>query len=255
MIEDMPGLGTDDCQVWWASLADCADWHAKLLDQAERRRRERYLRAADRDRFTVGVALTRLILAGLLGIAAADVPVDRTCARCGEPHGRPRLAIGAALDFSVSHSGDLIALAVTRDKAGDGMRRAVGVDVEQIAHVPDGPPADAVLSPRERIAFDRLEAGTRTTAFFRYWVRKEALLKATGDGLAVAMTRLTVSAPDQPPRLVHWQGRPDLPAGASLHDLQARPGYAAALALVGHDAVVVCRDATELMTVPSSLPA
>jgi 4'-phosphopantetheinyl transferase len=244
-VEDVPDLRNDECQVWWASLADCADWHTELLDQTERQRRRKYLRAADRDRFTVGVALTRLVLGAQLGIPPAKVPLDRTCARCGKPHGRPRLATGAALDFSISHSGELIALAVARNEAG--ARRAVGVDVEQMsAAVADEAPVDIVLSPAELITFRRLSIAAQPFAFFRYWVRKEALLKATGDGLAIPMTHLTVSGPDQPPWLAEWQGRPDLPESVAIHDLEARPGYASALAIIGCGAVVTCHDSAVL---------
>lgn len=255
IVKDAADLGIDDCQVWWASRSLCADWHTQLLDQAERRRYRHYLRAVDRDRFTVGVALTRLVLAAQLGARPAGVPIDRTCERCGGPHGRPRLAMRAGLDFSVSHSGDMVVFAVTRSRAGDGARRAVGVDVELIsAAVADEAPVGIVLSAAERKAFSMLDAREQPKAFFRYWVRKEAVLKATGDGLAVPMTDLTVTAPDQAARLAHWQGRPDLPARVSVHDLGARPGYAAAIAFAGRDAAVASYDATELITEVPTVP-
>lgn len=161
----------------------------------------------------------------------------------------------APLDFSVSHSGDLVGLAVATSQGGDRRSRAVGLDVERIAPVADGAAPDIVLSPAERDAFDPLEAAAQIPAFFRYWVRKEAVLKATGEGLAVPMTHLTVSRPDQPPRLAEWQGRPAFPACVSLHDLTARSGYAAALALVGRDVAVVERDAAGLISEAQLLTA
>jgi 4'-phosphopantetheinyl transferase len=246
---EVPELRTDECQVWWTSLAHCADWHTELLDQTERQRRRQYLRAADRDRFTMGAVLTRLVLAAQLGIHPASVPLDRTCARCGAPHGRPCLPAGAALDFSISHSGDLIALAVTRNEAG--ARRAVGVDVEQIsAAIAGEAPVDIALSPAEVVEFGQLSITARPMAFFRYWVRKEAVLKATGDGLRVPMTQLTLSGPDQPPRLIAWQGRPGFSGSVTIHDLEVKPGYAAALAIIGRDAVVSCHDAAVLVGMP-----
>jgi 4'-phosphopantetheinyl transferase len=246
---EVPELRTGECQVWWASLAHCADWHTELLDQTERQRCCQYLRAADRDRFTMGAVLTRLVLAAQLGIHPASVPLDRTCARCGAPHGRPCLRADAALDFSISHSGDLIALAVTRNDAG--ARRAVGLDVEQIcAAIAGEAPVDIALSPAELIEFDQLSITAQPMAFFRYWVRKEAVLKATGDGLRVPMTHLTLSGPDQPPRLTEWQGRPAFPDSVAIHDLEVKPGYAAALAIIGCDAVVACHDSALLVGKP-----
>ena len=252
---DVPELRGDECHVWWAALGQCAGWHAGLLDATESVRHRSYRRAADRDRFTVGVALTRLVLGAHLGIPPASVSLDRTCAYCGRAHGRPRLATGAAVDFSVSHSGDVIGLAIARSSDGSATR-LVGLDVELIdLSAASEAPVDMVLSAAERLTYRKLDAAARPTAFFRYWVRKEALLKATGDGLRVPMTHLTMSAPDQPPRLAEWQGRPGYRARVSMHDLVAGPGYAAALALVGRDATVICHDATELMTNPGLLSA
>jgi 4'-phosphopantetheinyl transferase len=67
-----------------------------------------------------------------------------------------------------------------------------------------------------------------------YWTRKEALLKATGDGLRVPLRDLRVSAPDEPPRLRDWDGRPGLAERIVMHALEPGPGYAACLALLDH---------------------
>lgn len=245
----IPPLGTDDCQVWWARLGHYVPWMLELLDPAERQRRGRYLNAADSDRFTLGVAMTRLVLAARLGTAPADVAIDRSCGHCGEPHGRPRLADArAAVDLSVSHSGDLVALAVTPGAPDGGASgRSVGVDVERLVPLRE-PPERLVLSAAERVAFGGFDAAAQPTAFFRYWVRKEAVLKATGDGLMVPLTRLTVSGPDQPARLREWAGRASFAATVSLHDLDVAPGYAASLALLGRDAELVQLDAAALLT-------
>jgi 4'-phosphopantetheinyl transferase len=240
---------SDECHVWWAALDHRAGWQLRLLDAVESARRGSYVRAADRDRFTVGVTLTRLVLGAHLGIPPDRVPIDRTCAHCGRQHGRPRLAANPSLDFSVSHAGDVIGLAFATSLDDGGATRRVGLDVELIdGATADEAPADLVLSASERLSYERLDAAARPTAFFRYWVLKEALLKATGDGLRVPMTELTMSAPGQSPRLAQWQGRPGYPALVSMHDLAARPGYLAALALVGSDATVICHDATDLMS-------
>ena len=241
-------MRSDECHVWWAALTQGADWHTRLLDATESARRGSYVRAADRDRFTVGVTLTRLVLGAHLGVRPDRVPLDRTCPHCARPHGRPRLAADSSLDFSVSHSGDVVGLAIATSVAAGGATRRVGLDVELIdGATADDAPADLVLSASERLSYDHLDAAARPTAFFRYWVRKEALLKATGDGLRVPMTQLTMSAPGQPPRLAEWRGRPGYPALVSMHDLVATPGYLAALALFGGDASVICHDATDLM--------
>lgn len=203
-----------------------------MLDPVERRRRERYLRTEDRDRFTLGVAMTRLALAGLLDLPPAAVPLTRACRDCGEPHGPPVVAGGPHL--SVSHSGDRVALALSPGGP-------VGIDVEACSRQLDSSIERHVLAPDE-------SAAPEGDGIFTYWTRKEALVKATGDGLRAPMTEITVSPPTEPPRLLAWAGRADLVGRFTMHALNPGPGYAACLALIDQsDARVRERPAADLL--------
>lgn len=247
----VPPLDPDGCQVWWARLDDAAGWHRRLLDPVERRRRERYRAAGDRDRFTLGVVLSRLVLGAQQDRAPTDVAIDRDCRRCGRPHARPRLLDGRRLDFSITHSGGLVGLAVARGVPGaDGGTRSVGVDLERVVPLREPGMERVVLSVTEQTLFDRLPPGDQVTAFYRYWVRKEAILKATGDGLTVPLTGLSVSAADRPARLLAWAERPELVAGTTMQDLEAAAGYAASLAVIGRPVTVQELDAGALLIRP-----
>jgi 4'-phosphopantetheinyl transferase len=100
----------------------------------------------------------------------------------------------------------------------------VGLDVEQVRDVADlDALAGHVRSPAERARGDLDPAG-----FFRTWTRKEALVKATGDGLATPMTAITLAA--RGPAVERWAGA-GAPAGPMwLHDLSPAPDHPAALA-------------------------
>jgi 4'-phosphopantetheinyl transferase len=241
------------CQVWWARLADCRPGLEHLLDPVEAGRRADYRMPADLDRFTLGVALTRTVLAAHLGLAPDQVKLDRSCPDCDRPHGRPRLVSGAgpavpvSHSFSVSHSGDLVGFAVAAAPA-------VGLDVEVIAPQRAEGLAGAVLSAAEREDYDRSDPVRRGSDFFRYWVRKEAVLKATGEGLRVPLAAVSVSAADQSPRLVEWAGRPDAPAMFALYDLAGDPGHAASLAVVGARPEVHEYDAAALLGLAAARP-
>jgi 4'-phosphopantetheinyl transferase len=198
--------------------------HVDLLNRVERDRRAAYYAAVDRDAFTLGVAITRAVLGVHLGIPPQRVDIDRTCPDCPRPHGQPRLAEAADISFSVTHSGLCVAVAF----AAGG---TVGIDVERRDRTYEAASTDLVLSESERGTFDRLRPASQRS-FLRYWVRKEAVLKATGDGLRVPMTDLTVSAPDEPPRLIRWAGRPELPSRVALADLNCDAAYSASLAMV-----------------------
>jgi 4'-phosphopantetheinyl transferase len=203
-----------EVQVWWGRPSRERGWHAELLDRTEQERRSALHRPADRARFTVATAVLKLAAGARLGLAPDRVVIDRTCGDCGRPHGRPRLP-GQDLAVSISHSGDRVLVAIT---AG----APVGVDVEQISQVDPGELAGHVLAAGE--------AAPTRPEFFCYWTRKEAVVKATGDGLRMALTEVAVTPPGAPPRLLRYGGRADLVA--SLADLAAGDGYAAALAVL-----------------------
>jgi 4'-phosphopantetheinyl transferase len=217
------------CLVLWGVLGDVRPGLERLLNEVEVGRRERYVREADRDRFTLGVALTRLAVGRWLGVAPEKVPVSRACDGCGEPHGRPVIEGGPRV--SVSHSGDRVALALSEFGG-------VGVDVEARQRVIKDEVAEILLGAAEAAELGRY-GGDRQDALFGYWTRKEAVLKATGDGLRVPLRSLRLSGPEEPPRLVAWEGRPEMPGRITMRTVDPGPGYAAALALIDQPEVTV----------------
>jgi len=230
----IPALPDGAAQVWWAVPAQARVAHDALLSPDDLERRARLRRADDRDRLTVAYALARLVLARHLGAVAEDIRFERTCLHCGGAHGKPRVAGDAqGLRFSLSHSGDRVALGVLRGAE-------LGVDVEQLKPDLDlDALAGATLAGDEAAELARVGAADRTLAFLTYWTRKEAVLKATGEGLQVPLKHLTVSGLGTPPELRAWTGRPEAPAQFRLYDLAAGDGHLASLATVDHPAVVV----------------
>jgi 4'-phosphopantetheinyl transferase len=216
------------CVVWLADLR--ADRPAEgLLDAVECARRDSYRLPADRLRFALGASLVRLIAASVAGIDPREVVVDRTCPRCGAPHGRPILP-GLGLNVSVSHSGDLVGVAAVFDAP-------VGLDIEAVTATVDGDVLRLCLAEQESLS--------APGDFYTYWCRKESVVKATGDGLATPLTQVVVSPADAPPRLLRYAGRT---LAARLHDLPVGPGYAAALTLLTEAPVsVAIRRANELV--------
>lgn len=135
-------------EVWWSSLAAANHDLLAVLDDTERGRVQSLQRPADRGRSLLGAALLRVAVAAHLGVAPGEVTVDRECPECGGPHGAPRITGPGAVTpwVSVSHSGLLVAVAVSADGP-------VGVDVQRVS--------------------DLADPGTG-----REWVQREALLKA-----------------------------------------------------------------------------
>ncbi len=224
------------CTVWWSWPRDATEAQLRLLSDGERARHASLPREADRARFATARLIARAALAQRTGLTAGDIELDATCPRCGAQHAKP-VASGAAagLELSISHAGDRVAVAVA-----EGAQ--VGVDVE-------GPPAlgggdgrelwEAVLRPSEQAQVARLPEEVRADVFLAVWTRKEAILKATGDGLDVAMTELEVSPGTAPPRVLASAGH--LPPADSIALAELHPGasYRATLAVITRGAIEV----------------
>jgi 4'-phosphopantetheinyl transferase len=231
--------------VWWARRQDASPRLAGLLDQTERQRWASYRRDEDRERFLVGCALAKTAIAACASRRPEQVSFDRTCPRCGEPHGKPTIR-DIDLEHSVAHSGDVVAVAV----AG----APVGVDVERLegrARRPGGGDPEAlarmVLSDTERAALAAVPPSGRDRAFLVAWTRKEAVTKARGEGLRVPFGDVVVAGAEGAPRLLAWP-YPQAPQGVSLHDLDAGRGYVGALAVIGRCDAVRAGDGSALLT-------
>jgi 4'-phosphopantetheinyl transferase len=109
---------------------------------------------------------------------------------------------------------------------------AIGIDLEQLRPVADMQEiADRYFCTEEAAELLPLPAPERDRAFFACWTRKEAFLKATGEGFQCPLSSFRVTAlPNVDARLMHIGGDSSAAEKWTLHDLQLAPGFAAALA-------------------------
>jgi 4'-phosphopantetheinyl transferase len=108
-----------------------------------------------------------------------------------------------------------------------------------------------VLSAAERAVLAAVPADGRDRAFLVAWTRKEAVTKATGDGLRAAFSDVVVAADAGPPRVASWP-YPRPPGEVSLLDLDTAAGYVAALAVIGRCDAARARDGSALLAGLSS---
>jgi 4'-phosphopantetheinyl transferase len=223
-------MSSTRCQVHWARPAVATPRLTRLLDDIERVRHDTYRRAEDRARFLTGRVVTKSLVATALGIGVTEVELDSTCVDCGKTHGKPTVIAppgfsGVVPELSITHSGDLVGVAIT-----EGL--PVGLDVEQERDVEIDGLLRMTLSPREVDAFATVPTADRDAAFFTYWARKEAVLKATGRGLAVSMTKVTLTPWDQPPRIVESRTSEVDIERMRLAPLDPALGYRACVAVI-----------------------
>ncbi|RMH19353.1 MAG: 4'-phosphopantetheinyl transferase superfamily protein [Acidobacteria bacterium] len=199
-----------------ALVAACA----RLLSEDEQARAGRFHFPRHRRRFTVGRGVLRALLAAYAG---ADPQALRFA--YGEK-GKPSLdRRSGAPEFNLSNSHEQALIGVARSVP-------LGVDLEHLRPMPDAAAiAERFFSAAERQALARVSAAEKARAFFHAWTRKEAYVKAVGDGLSLPLASFDVSLrPGEPCRFLALGGDPDAARRWSLHHLEPAPGYVGALA-------------------------
>jgi 4'-phosphopantetheinyl transferase len=202
-------------EVWSLDLESPPAPFAEVLTEAERAQAARFHFEHLRRHYTVARGALRLLLGRYLSADPALIAL-----RTG-PKGKP--FVDAPLSFNVSHSGDLALLAFTRGPE-------LGIDVEQFRPMPDLlPVARRFFCAEETEELMALPPPARQRAFFACWTRKEAYIKATGNGLHTPLDQFRVTLrPGEAARFVHIANDD---AGAwTLHDVVVPEGYAAAVA-------------------------
>ena len=196
---------------------------ARLLDRTEHVRAAGFAAERDRRRFVAARARLRELLGSRLGVAPETI--ELVYGRRGKPALGPRHA-ESEIRFNVAHSGEVAAYVFAR-----GLE--VGIDVEIVRDVPEADRIAAGLFSRaEGEAYRLLDPLEKTHAFFRCWTRKEALLKALGDGIGMRLDRCVVSlAPGEPARILEIDGVPGDRCGWVLADFAPGRGLLGAVAV------------------------
>jgi 4'-phosphopantetheinyl transferase len=210
--------------VWKIALDQPADVVTDLrgvLSPGEIERADRFRVDRGAEQYIVGRGALRRLLERYTGVPAKELAFDLN------EFGKPELA-GSEIMFNLSHSHGLALFAVTRG-------RAIGIDIERIREeMTIGKIARRFFSPAEASALSALPAHQQAEAFFNCWTRKEAWIKARGQGLSIALNSFEVSlAPGEPARLRATRPDPEEASRWSFVALACEPGYAAALAVAG----------------------
>ena len=195
----------------------------RLLTPDEVERAGRFKFDRHRRRFIVRRAALRILASGYLQRDPAGL-------RFGEGEkGKPYVADGAeGFHFNLSDSRDLAVYAFTSGAE-------LGVDVEILRPMPDAQQiAEHFFSVEERDVLRTVPAERKADAFFNCWTRKEAYIKAIGEGLSEPLDRFSVTLlPGEPARFVHLGGDRSRAAAWALHHLVPEVGSVGALALEG----------------------
>jgi 4'-phosphopantetheinyl transferase len=207
--------------VWKVALDQPPEQYRAVLSADERERASRFRVERGADRYTVGHGTLRILLGRYTGTSPEALVFQYN------GFGKPELT-GADIGFNLSHSHEIALIAVAHG-------RAVGVDVERIREqVMTERIAERFFAPAEARAIATLPQEQQAQAFFNCWTRKEAWIKARGEGLSIPLNSFEVTlAPGEPARLVATHPDGEEAARWTLRELECGPGFAAALAVAG----------------------
>ncbi|HKW17009.1 MAG TPA: 4'-phosphopantetheinyl transferase superfamily protein [Terriglobales bacterium] len=217
-------LAPSEIHLWRVDLASSPTGNSPkegLLSDDEIARAKKFHFGRDREAFVRARGALRCILARYV-----PYPPDKI-RFFYQPNGKPELATAQnniGLNFNLSHSGDLAIIGVT-------LGRRIGVDVERYRNLEFLEIARRYFSLSESRQLTALPPNELKENFFACWTRKEAFLKALGEGIGVLLPCVSVTvAQFESPKLIEFQGNADAPLHWSLTDTQVSEGYAAALA-------------------------
>ena len=209
-------------------LERCRQW----LDEGEQQRAARLVREEDRSRFVLAHGGLRAVLSRYLGTGPGMIALHRSAE--GKPFLTKELDGQPTITFNMSHAHGRALIAVS-------MEREVGVDLERIR--PDVEVAklsERYFAPSEHTRIMEADQEQRAGRFFRYWVSKEAVLKAQGVGLQALSQCVVLLGADGVGAEIR------VPEGSRLQDdwtvrlLSCGEGWEAAVAAQGKDWVVLC---------------
>jgi 4'-phosphopantetheinyl transferase len=235
LFASTPALSSTDIHIW-GLLVDLPQ--DRIVQLAQRLSGEEIKKSIcfrferDRKRYIARRAFLRMILGFYLDCQPREILFSYGS------YGKPMLHDSfskTSIHFNLSHSNGFALCAVTRDME-------IGIDLELIKPLSDMEEiVKHFFSPNEKAAFDSIPASEKLLAFYNCWTRKEAFIKAGGQGLAYALSEFDVSlAPGEPARILGISGNTDPATCWSVVELTPASDYVAAIAYEGKGKKIVC---------------
>lgn len=225
----------NEIHVWSANIDQPNSVIQELtqtLSEDELKRADRFYFDKHKNRFITCRGILRNILGNYLEIAPEKIQF------CYSDRGKPALLPNNNnLYFNLSHSENMAVYAMTR-------KLQIGVDIEYIRPITDAEEiAKRFFSESEYKLIQSLPENQKQLAFFNCWTRKEAYIKAIGQGLAYSLDKIEVSLiPGESPRIISIGGDTNLANNWSIYELKLNNSYAAALAIEENNCCLLYRE-------------
>jgi 4'-phosphopantetheinyl transferase len=226
MVKAYPNLSNNEVHVWMIALDQdptLTGHYYQELSVDERNRAERFHFERHRRRFIISHRALRGILSHYLACHPAEIQFDLTS------YGKPGLSgslKASGVHFNLTHSHELAVVAATQ-------QHEIGVDVEYIKTMGDMEKIAArFFSKPEYAAYLELPQDQRAHGFFNCWTRKEAFIKAIGEGFSYPLDQFDVTlTPGDPVRLLRIGDDPEEAPHWTLESFQHGVDYIGSVAL------------------------
>ncbi len=225
-------MKSEEVHVWAIdldALPETENFFCSSLSHEEKSRRDKLVFERDRNRFALAKEIQRRILSHYILVQPAFVQYYYN------KYGKPELISKNQIGFNISHSDGMLLFAAASC-------RKVGIDIEKIIDIKDILLiAESYFSISEVKELKNLPEQARTDAFFTCWTRKEAFIKAIGDGLSYPLKDFSVSvSPGSKPELKHLKGNSEHSICWSIFDLSPPDKFKAALVVENFSGGIVC---------------
>lgn len=215
-------LKTNEIHIWRAFISsDQVENYKNLLTDEEMYRAGKYFFERDRQRYILSRGILKKLLSSYAKVKPENIQFIYN------KYGKPYLNMpsrSVEIQFNISHSEDIILLAFTYG-------HKIGIDIEyQRAEFADMKIAEHFFSPAEISALAMLPDNMRKKAFFECWTRKEAFIKAKGQGLTIPLDGFEVSVmPDEPAQLLNIYDDPEEVKRWMMMNIETGGNYCGAL--------------------------
>jgi 4'-phosphopantetheinyl transferase len=235
---------TSDIHMWraWLKLPPFLMYQfERTLSEDEHKRAACFHFEHDRDRFIIARGILRMILGSYLDIQPQEIHFAYNS------YGKPGLShnlTATAIQFNVSHSNELALYAFTCESE-------IGIDVEFVSPLLDEKEiANRFFSHREYTSYCQVSSNQKLNAFYNCWTRKEAYIKAIGNGLTHPLDSFEVSLiPSESPRILNIDGDKQKASEWTMIDLSPLPGYIAACAIKRKNLKLTWLDYEDLLSI------
>jgi len=212
-------LGINEVKIWHGKVTvEDANYQAywRVLDETEQIQAQKFKNALLHNRYVEIHGRLRNLLATTLNQSPEKISIKKA------EHGKPYLADYPELAFNLSHTADRLMIAVGKDCQ-------LGVDVEICKPRVNLPGLVNKCFAEEEIAYwTQLPETQKNQAFYRYWTRKEAFVKATGHGIALGLDQCVIN-PENPAQFLRIPGKFGMPLTWHVLDIELGEGVCSAL--------------------------